>query len=72
MYLEPYQFEPLLLTDRQLLEVQAMAEHIVSASLRWAPCPSTSRSCTPRPACQTINRQKEIHGKQRSQYSRSD
>lgn len=34
MYLEPYQFEPLLLTDRQLLEVQAMAEHIVSASSR--------------------------------------
>lgn len=39
MYLEPYQFEPLLLTDRQLLKVQAMAEQVVSASLRLGALP---------------------------------
>ncbi|WGG50072.1 hypothetical protein [Rugamonas sp. DEMB1] len=39
MYLEPYQFEPLLLADRQLLDVQAMAEQVISASLRLGALP---------------------------------
>jgi hypothetical protein len=47
MYLEPYQFEPLLLTDRQLLEMQVMAEQVVSASLRLGALPLLFRQLYP-------------------------